>query len=217
MEQTITIFIYIHAFFGGVGLIAGILSIITKKGSALHKKTGKLFSIGMMASSLISLPIAWMPNHENLFLFLIGLFTMYLVLAGNRALSFKSKHKKEADWADKTISGSMLFFSVIMTTLGIYGIATGVTNSILFLFFGAFGLFMTIKDFRFFKTFTNTKNSWLTTHISKIIGAFIASITAFIVAGLGIGSLIAWITPTILGTLYIIYWNRKIKVKPVTR
>ncbi len=215
MEQTIKIFIYIHAFFGGLGLIAGLLSIITKKGSPIHKKTGKLFSIGMITSSLISLPIAWMPNHKNLFLFLIGLFTIYLVLAGNRALTFKSKNKKQADSTDKIISGSMLFFSIIMTTLGIYGIATGVTNSILFLFFGGFGLFMTIKDFRFFRTFTQTKNSWLATHIGKMIGAFIASITAFIVAGLGIGSLIAWITPTILGTIYIIYWNRKVRVKKV--
>ncbi len=214
MEQTIKIFIYIHAFFGGLGLITGAISIISKKGSLIHKRTGKLFSIGMLASSLISLPIAWMPNHKNLFLFLIGLFTIYMVLAGNRALSFKSKHKKQADWTDKIISGSMLFFSILMTALGTYGVLNNVENSILFLFFGGFGLFMTIKDFRFFKNFTKTKNSWLTIHIGKMIGAFIASITAFIVAGLGIGSLIAWLAPTIFGTIYIIYWNRKLRVKP---
>ncbi len=33
MEETIKIMIYIHAFFGGIGLIAGIGSIIAKKGS----------------------------------------------------------------------------------------------------------------------------------------------------------------------------------------
>ncbi len=217
MEQTIKIFIYIHALFGGLGLITGVLSIIAKKGSPLHKKTGKLFSIGMLTSSLISLPIAWMPNHENLFLFLIGLFTIYMVLAGNRALTFKSRDKKQANWMDKTISGSMLFISVFMMLLGGYGIITGVTNSILFLFFGGFGVFMTIKDFRFFKTFMNTKNLWLANHIGKMIGSFIASITAFIVAGIGIESLIAWITPSILGTIYIIYWRRKTKVRPIIK
>lgn len=95
MEQAIKILIYIHGFFGGVGLITGIGSIIVPKGKPLHKKMGKLFSIGMITSSLISLPICWMQKHQNIFLFLIGLFTIYLVISGNRALTFK--HKIKAD------------------------------------------------------------------------------------------------------------------------
>jgi uncharacterized membrane protein len=213
MEETIKILIYIHAFFGGIGLITGIGSIIVKKGSTLHKRMGKLFSIGMITSSLISIPISWMPNHENLFLFLIGLFTIYLVLAGNRALTFKTKEK--ADWLDKIISGSMLFFSSIMVIIGVYGVLNNISFSVLYLFFGGFGLFLTIKDFRLYKNSRKEKNAWLILHIGKMIGALIASITAFIIAGLGIGNLIAWTLPTILGTLYIIYWKRKMNIKTV--
>ncbi len=213
MEETIKILIYIHAFFGGIGLITGIGSIIVKKGSTLHKRMGKLFSIGMITSSLISIPISWMPNHENLFLFLIGLFTIYLVLAGNRALTFKTKEK--ADWLDKIISGSMLFFSSIMVIIGVYGVLNNISFSVLYLFFGGFGLFLTIKDFRLYKNSRKPKNAWLILHIGKMIGALIASITAFIIAGLGIGNLIAWTLPTILGTLYIIYWKRKMNIKTV--
>ena len=95
MEQTIKILIYIHAFFGGIGLLTGIGSIFVKKGGLLHKRMGKLFSIGMITSSLISLPICWMPQHQNIFLFLIGLFTIYLVIAGNRVLTFKTKAKAD--------------------------------------------------------------------------------------------------------------------------
>lgn len=219
MELTITILIYIHAFFGGIGLITGIGSIIVKKGQKLHKKMGKLFSIGMITSSLLSLPICFMPKHQNLFLFLIGIFTIYLVTSGNRALTFKSKSKVKADLTDRLISGTMLFLSIIMILIGIYCVLNTITNGVLFAFFGGFGLFMTIKDFIFFKNFTKTKNSWLTKHIGKMVGALIASITAFIVAGLGLGNLITWITPSIIGTLYIIYWNRKadskIKLKEV--
>ncbi|MBQ0787561.1 MAG: hypothetical protein KBT69_08680, partial [Oceanihabitans sp.] len=82
MEETIKIFIYVHAFFGGLGLISGIGSIVMKKGSIPHKRMGKLFSIGMITSSFISIPITFMPNHENTFLCLIGLFTIYLVISG---------------------------------------------------------------------------------------------------------------------------------------
>ncbi|MFH7011279.1 hypothetical protein ACHRV5_05365 [Flavobacterium sp. FlaQc-52] len=211
MEPAIKILIYIHAFFGGLGLITGIGSIMVKKGGKLHKRTGKLFSIGMIASSLISLPICWMPKHQNIFLFLIGLFTIYLVISGNRALTFK--HKSKADRLDKIISGTMLFFSVLMISLGVYCQLNNIANGILFTFFGGFGFYMTVKDFIFYKNFSETNRNWLSKHIGKMIGALIASITAYIVAGLGIGNLIAWITPSILGTIYIIYWNRKIEPK----
>ncbi|TPG44043.1 hypothetical protein [Flavobacterium pectinovorum] len=211
MEATIKILIYIHAFFGGIGLITGIGSILVKKGGSLHKTMGKLFSIGMITSSLISIPICWMPKHQNIFLFLIGLFTIYLVISGNRALSFKRKTK--ADFTDKLISGSMLFFSVIMISIGLYCQINGVENGILFTFFGGFGFYMTVKDFIFFKNLSVSNKDWLSKHIGKMIGALIASITAFIVAGIGIGNMIAWMTPSILGTFYIVYWNRKIAPK----
>ena len=55
MENIIEIFIYIHAFFGGVGLITGIASIIVKKGQKNHKLLGKWFSWSMIISSAISL------------------------------------------------------------------------------------------------------------------------------------------------------------------
>ncbi|OAB29038.1 hypothetical protein SAMN05444395_102203 [Flavobacterium fryxellicola] len=211
MEQAIKVLIYTHAFFGGVGLITGIGSIIVPKGQQLHKKMGKLFSIGMITSSLISLPICSIPKHQNVFLFLIGLFTIYLVLSGNRALTFKRKMK--SDLIDQLISGTMLFFSLIMISLGIYCQFNSTENGILFTFFGGFGLFMTIKDFVFYATISATNKNWLSKHIGKMIGALIASITAFIVAGLGFENLIAWITPTILGTIYIIYWNKKTERK----
>ena len=211
MEEAIKILIYIHAFFGGVGLITGIGSVIVKKGGRMHKKMGKLFSIGMLVSSLISLPISCMPNHENVFLFLIGLFTIYLVLAGNRALTFKTK--KEADKKDKLLSGAMVFFSAIMVLNGIYGLINNSSMSILFLFFGGFGLLMSIQDFRFYFNPKKPRNMWLRLHIGKMVGALIASFTAFIVAGLGIGNLISWTLPTIIGTIYILYWKRKMNVK----
>ena len=211
METTIKILIYIHAFFGGIGLLTGIGSVLVKKGSSLHKKVGKLFSIGMITSCLISLPISSLPNHQNIFLFLIGLFTIYLVISGNRTSSFK--YKSEADFMDKLISGSMLFFSAIMISIGLYCQLNAIENGILFTFFGGFGLYMTVKDFMFFKNPSEFRKKWLSKHIGKMVGALIASITAFIVAVMGIGNLISWMLPSILGTIYIIYWNRKIAPK----
>lgn len=172
----------------------------------------------MITSSLISIPISWMPNHENLFLFVIGVFTIYLVLAGNRALTFKTKTK--ADWIDKILSGTMLLFSLFMIAFGIYLITNSNSMSILFLFFGGFGLFLSIKDFIFYKNAINAKNhknAWLIAHLGKMNGALIASITAFIIAGVGIANIIAWLLPTLIGTVYIFYWKRKLKIQTTAR
>ncbi len=213
MEQFITYAVYAHAFLGGIGLITGAGSMIVKKGGRLHKRMGKLFSFGMVGSSLISLPIAWMPGHKNLFLFLIGLFTIYLVLAGNRALTFKPQQKQKAAKVDLLISLGMLLFSLLMVGLGTIGVLNGVGNSVLYLVFGGFGLFLTVRDFLFYRKFKNSKGDWLLIHITRMMAALIASVTAFIVAGLGIGSLIAWILPSVLGTVYIIFWRTKMKKK----
>ena len=206
--QAIKTLIYIHAFFGGLGLIAGIISIFGKKGGVNHKMTGKIFSYSMLTSSLISLVIANMPSHENLFLFLIGIFTIYMILAGNRALTLKRKTK--ANRTDRLISGTMLATSIGMLAIGLLGVIQRVDNSILYIFFGCFGAFMTVRDFLTFKTLKEKKNAWLISHVGRMVGALIASITAFLVAGLSIVTVSVWILPTILGTGYIIYWNKKI-------
>jgi uncharacterized membrane protein len=215
MELLFKILIYIHALTGGIGLISGIASIFVKKGSRLHTRSGKIFSWSMITSSVVSLVVARLPGHENGFLFLIGLFTIYLVLAGNRALTFRGGIKPQADNIDKTISGTMLVLSVIMLLLGTYMLITHAGgNAVLFVFFGGFGLFMTIKDFRTFRVYKIQRNAWLSSHIGRMVAALTASVTAFLIAGLHFHTLITWILPSIIGTFYITYWNTRIKGRP---
>ena len=96
----------------------------------------------MVISSLIPLIVAKMPNHENQFLFLIGIFTIYLVLVGNRALSFKDKTKISADIIDKSISGTMLLIALYMLIVGTIGTIQKIEESTLYLFFGLLAGFL---------------------------------------------------------------------------
>jgi len=184
MESTINMLIYIHAFFGGVGLLTGITSVTVKKGGLIHKRSGKVFSYAMVISALISLFVSRMPNHENLFLFLIGIFTLYMVLAGNRALTFNSKTKLKPDTIDYLISGTMFLVSVVMVIAGTYGVFQKVHNSVLYIFFGVFGILLTVKDFLNFVKLAENREAKLKSHLGRMVGALIASITAFMVAGL---------------------------------
>lgn len=213
MEKTIQLLIYIHAFFGGIGLATGIWSIAVRKGSGNHKLAGKIFSVAMLLSAGLSVLIASLPGHKNLFLLLISVFTIYLVLAGNRALTFKQKTKTKADLTDKLISGTMLLASIAMLLIGAYSWIKGQTAGMLLVFFGVFGFLLSIKDFKDYNRLGSQKNAWLLSHLGRMNGALIASITAFMVAGLNIENVIIWIAPTILGTIYISYWKRKFAPK----
>ncbi len=211
MENLIKTLIYIHAFFGGLGLIAGIISILVRKGGKVHKLWGKIFSVSMITSSLLSLIVASFPGHENMFLFLIGVFTIYMVLAGNRALTLKASIKSKANAVDKSISYTMCGIAFLMLILGIICFVKDNNLWKLYFFFGSIGLFMTSRDFKAFKNFTTNNKVYIINHIGRMVGAFITSITAFIVAGLSISNLVVWLAPTLIGIPYIIFWVRKMK------
>lgn len=206
METTIKSAIYIHAFFGGIGLLAGFASVIFQKGSSNHKKAGKLFSISMIISSVISLIVCLFPKHENPFLFLIGIFTIYLVVSGNRVLLFKNK--KQPNYIDKLISKILLIGAITQLILGCYYLLNQQFGGILYLFFGTLALSLSIRDFKFFKSLDKSKI--LNLHIGKMSGAFAASITAFLVAGIQLQNIIFWILPTLLAGIFIFYWIRKV-------
>ena len=207
METAITIAIYIHACFGGIGLLSGTLSLLTQKGSKIHRKSGKFFTAGMLVSSGLSLPVASMPGHYNPFLFLIGLFTIYMVLVGNRTLRVKSRKAvvSKTDW------GITLSMAVIALLMIVSGVLEVFGNKILFVFFGILGLALCFQDYRFLKNPFRTKTAWLTQHIGIITGAYIASVTAFLVAGMRIPGLWVWILPSIIGNTFIVYYIIKVK------
>lgn len=121
-----------------------------RKRRSRHRNTGHIFSVSMIIS--LSLIIAVLPNHQNAFLFLIGLFTIYMIIAGNRALTFKNSDKIEADLFDRIVSTSMLIASLIMLIFGVFKIDR-IEEALLYFFFAAFGLFLSINDLRNFKRF----------------------------------------------------------------
>ncbi len=213
MENFVKILIYIHAFFGGIGLLAGTVVMLAKKGNQLHQKAGKIFSLGMLISTILSFVVCVFPNHHNSFLVLIGIFTIYMILIGNRVTKYKKKNYKNA--LNQYISYGMFFAGIVMIGIAIYFRLMYEKLPVLFILFGLLSAFMASRDFKFYKDPENNKK-WVKSHVGKMVGAYIASVTAFIVAGLGYGgNFYAWILPTIIGTIYIIVWGRKLNKKVI--
>lgn len=208
----VTILIIIHATFGGVGLLTGIISMSSKKGRKLHKSTGKVFVYAMLASSIISIPVCFMPGHENMFLFAIAVFTIYLVASGQRALLYKIKNLQNIKvWKDWLISSVMFTFGLALVLESIFSILYPNGPKILFVFFGLLSMFLAVQDFRFFARQQKSPTDFIQRHIGQMSGAFTASFTAFLTAGLQLGHWLTWVLPTVFISIWITYWIRKYK------
>lgn len=213
METFATYLIYVHATLGTIAFIAGFIAIITKKGENTHKKSGIVFYYSMLLSAFSALIIAVLPNHENAFLFTVGLFSSYFIISGYRALQFKKPNPNLLP--DKIIAGVMLITGISMIVYPIFSF--GKLNTVLTVF-GSLGIIFSIRDFLLFKDTKKLRKHWLKLHIGKMLGGYIAAVTAFIVVNQFIPGIAGWFVPSIFGTVYMNYWFwklRKQKKQPV--
>lgn len=210
MEKTIQILIYIHAAFGGFALLAGLVSMIAKKGKNIHRKSGLIFFYSMVCSGVIAMIVAVLPNHESPFLFAVGIFSLYFVLSGNRALNFKRKNPNLN--IDRFISIIMITSGVLMISLPV--ILTKSINIILVVF-AIVGIIFSVRDLILFKNPKRLRKAWLKLHLGKMIGGYISATTAFVVVNDFFPSFYGWFIPGIIGGFIIAYWMRKVNKKTV--
>lgn len=208
MEQTIKILIYIHAGFGGIALLAGLISILAKKGKIIHKKSGLLFFYAMLISGIIAMFVAILPKHESPFLFAVGIFSLYFVLTGYRALRYKKKNPKLI--IDKWIAIIMILSGILMIFIPIIALKS---IHIILAVFGLVGIIFSVKDLLLYRNLKKLRTTWLKLHLGKMLGAYISATTAFVVVNQFFPSYYGWFIPGILGGFFIAYWIRKINKK----
>ncbi|HRN80699.1 MAG TPA: hypothetical protein PKY29_10430 [Ferruginibacter sp.] len=209
--QLIQLIILFHAATGGIALLSGLGAILFKKGSIHHKRSGRLFYFAMLISASVALVIAVLPGHENSFLFSIGLFSLYFLLIGKRAIGYKKVN--HAFKTDVLISYGMLICSA---SIPVVPWLSGKNIHIVPVIFGLFGIGMAIGNILRFKKTETVKKRWLSFHIGHIMGGYISAVTAFVVVNQFLPpdiAWLAWIAPGLFGGLYISYWIRKTRPK----
>lgn len=198
----------LHIAGGGLSLLLGGYIMLTKKGGRIHKLLGNIYFYAMLLASMMALPMACM--HPNYFLFIIGIFTSYMLISGKRYLTIrKLSDVKKMDWFLAVV---MLVFGFLFIALGIYNIVSGNYFGTVFLVFGAISILFVYQDYQNFKGKSNIRNFWLTTHLQRMTGSYIASATAFLVVNNKIlPGILVWLLPTIVIVPLIIRWTRKYK------
>lgn len=210
MEGLFKILLLVHVLAGSIGLLTGTYILLRPKGDKLHQLIGKFFAYGMLLSALVSLIMSSM--HHNLFLFIVGVFTIYMVGTGLRYLKLKNLQKgqkpKLIDWL---LFGLMLLFSVLFLVYGSYFIVKANNFGWVLISFGAISGLMLQSDWQTFKGIKiKYQNYWLLLHLQRMTGAYIASLTAFIVVNNHyLPNVLAWLLPTIIVTPLIVKWSRK--------
>lgn len=208
MEKYIQLAIIIHAALGGIALLAGLIAIISKKGQPIHKKSGIVFYYAMITSGASAIVIALMPKHENPFLIAVGIFSLYFVIGGYRALRFKSMTSSIKN--DKILSIIMLITGALMILLPL---VISQSINLVLLIFGIIGILFALRDLKLYQNRERLKKGWLKLHLGKMLGGYISATTAFVVVNGFFPGIYNWFIPGIIGTIYITYWMKKIDKK----
>jgi len=197
----------LHIATGSIALLTGSLVLLLKKGDQRHQKIGKVFYGSMLLSAVVACLVAVLPQHENIFLFCIGLFTIYLLVAGYRGLGFRQTNPK-LEW-DKRLALALGITGLVLITFPIllYQKINVISSG-----FGVACLYFGLSDLRMLRRPQVLQKRWLNIHLGKTIGAYLASLTAFVVVNNVFAvPMYNWFGPSIIGTLYIVYWNRKLQ------
>ena len=206
--------IKLHVISGIIGLLTGLSILFLKKGDKIHKKTGKVFLHSMLVSALTGLALSYIL--QNVFFFVVGIFTLYLVGTGSRFIYLKlvNNEKAEPKILDWVLTIAMLISGLVMIYMGVNNIIKGNNGGIILAVFGAIGLSGVWQDLKYYRGLEKGKMYWLRTHISRMVGGFIAATTAFLVNNMGhlpklIPGYVYWLFPTILLVPLIVKWQRK--------
>ena len=195
----------IHILFGSVALFVAPAAMLTGKGGPWHRRWGKIFfwAITVVALTAVVLSVI----RSGLFFLLVAVFSFYLALTGYRIL-YRKTPQQRAGKADWTAACSMILGSLALMAHGIYGMLTS-SFGIVAIVFGVIGLWLAATDVREFLHHPADKMAWWYSHMTRMMAAYIATVTAFSVVNMKfLPQVTRWLWPTVIGTVGIVIWTR---------
>jgi len=218
---------WMHAGVGVVALSTFWLSGFTRKGSAVHKASGKIYLLAMVfilisATVMIVLFSIRPKPPGNTFLTYLAVFLGYLVVITSTSVwcSWRAIRDKR-DWPRYT----GIVYKTLMVLNGISGLAVagiGLFGSsqmaLIFTAFSFIGISGALRMWRFTRQPPSDPRWWLQQHFSAMIGNGVATHIAFLSIGLPklipqwsgpVLQNIAWLGPLMLAFIAGALLNRK--------
>jgi uncharacterized membrane protein len=207
LEFAYKLLLYAHIVGGTLALLTGLISLSTKKGGKVHRTSGKVFFVAMILVAVSAFVISIAKNIS--FLLAVSVFSFYMNYTGYRALKNIEVKFKWFDWL-------VAIFSV---ATALYMIST---FTIVLMVFGSILIFLIVTNtrvqFQSDEKLKEARRSRVLTHITNMVGTYIATTTAFLVVNINFvkPGWLLWLLPTLIGTPVIIYfsriWTKKLKL-----
>jgi len=196
----------IHILAGTIALLCAALAVSSEKGKRLHVLSGRTYFWGMATIFLTAIPMSIISN--NIFLFLIAIFSFYLAFAGMR---FARNRKGVATTLDWIAVSLMILSGLGMWILAAIYFSNTNTQYIVLLIFGFLAIALGYADFKSHKNKSAIGKERISRHLTNMMGGTIAVVTAVLVVNPPFEpEWVWWVLPTVMITPLIFWWNSKI-------
>lgn len=202
----------IHVICGAIALLFGLLAILYRRKTPVHKKTGRVYfwSMGLIFVTAIFMALV----KFNLFLLGIAFFSYYSCLTAFRSLRLKRLHlgqkPERLDWGIEIcfVLAHLAFVGFALFQISQGNTAMGTVS----LVFGLLGLNGNRSTYNRLTKKPVYRNYWLLGHLGGMLGSYIATITAFVVNNedwFSLPPMVLWLGPTVLIVPFIVVELRK--------
>lgn len=211
MPSVFSFLLFSHIACGTMGLFTGLLTVFLKKGNRIHRRLGRLFSGSMLSCGGLALIMSTM--HPNLFLALVGAFTLYMVGMGHR---YARRKTAAPNWIDHCIAWSIALTGFILVVLAARLLFKANQMGWVLAAFGGLGFMYAFQDWSAFRQHPLPHSKRIQLHLQRMLGALIASISAFLVVNYRwfpeeLPAPILWLFPTFVLTPILVFWSRRVE------
>lgn len=215
---------FVHVVCAALALSVFLIPLLTKKGGRIHVKVGLIYVISMFVVCLTAIPITlWRilldpekSEHSQSsagFIFFIAVLSFTSICFGLRTL--KEKTRSRPDFKIINIGLPLLLLATALTTV----VAGVQLHHLLLTYFPLVGVFAAINQLKYWMSTPPLKMHWWYAHMSGMIMACIAMLTAFVVAILPKlfvfqdlkNSVLLWAAPSLILIPVLEIWTRYYK------
>ena len=145
---------------------------------------------------------------NNLFLFLIAIFSFYLAFAGMRFARNREGVATTFDWIAVAL---MILSGLGMWILAAIYFSSNNSQYIVLVIFGFLAMALGYIDLRSYRDETATRKERISRHLTNMLGGTIAVVTAVLVVNPPFEpEWVWWVFPTVAITPVIFWWNKKV-------
>ena len=204
MDDIFKVVLTLHILCGGIALFVAPGAMLTRKGGLWHRRWGKAYFWSMVVVVLTAVLMSLM--RFNPFLLLIAVFSFYLAFSGYRVL-YRKTPRQQASVGDWGASVLMLAGGAVQISYGIYVLLTA-SLGIVLIVFGIIGVSLAVSDMRSFLRPPADKRAWWYSHMTSMLAAYIATVSAFSVVNFRfLPPVVRWLWATVVGTIGIVIWT----------